>query len=107
MQACPKMTQKMAAGTVDFEFSEEELRAVMAEQEAAMKAEIARNSIIGAAYTYREMSDEDIRRYREALEEPMMKQVYEALNAIQYQVMAERYEVLAGKLAGLAPQMEL
>jgi len=36
-----------------------------------------------------------------------MRQVYEALNAIQYQVMAERYEVLAGELAGLAPQVEL
>ncbi|MCB1357066.1 MAG: hypothetical protein KDK53_11415 [Maritimibacter sp.] len=97
----------MAAGTVDFEFSEAELRAIMAEQEPAMKTEIARNSIIGAAYTYRDMSDEDMRAYREALEDPMMQQVYEALNAIQYQVMAERYEVLAGQIAGLAPQTEL
>ncbi|HCQ67340.1 MAG TPA: hypothetical protein DIU07_20320 [Rhodobacteraceae bacterium] len=97
----------MAAGTVDFEFSEAELRAIMAEQEPMMKTEIARNSIIGAAYTYRDVSDEDIRAYRTALETPMMQQVYEALNAIQYQVMAERYEVLAGKLAGLAPQTDL
>ena len=97
----------MAAGTVDFEFSEAELRAIMAEQEPAMKTEIARNSIIGAAYTYRDMSDADIAAYRDALENPTMQQVYEALNAIQYQVMAERYEVLAGKVAGLAPQTEL
>ena len=97
----------MASGTLDLEFSEAELRAIMAEQEPAMKSEIARNSIIGAAYTYRDLSDEDVRAYRAALEEPLMKQVYEALNAIQYQVMAERYEVLAGKLAGLAPQMDL
>lgn len=97
----------MAAGTVDFEFSEEELRAIMAEQEPMMKAEIARGSIVGAAYTYRDVSDEDIRAYRAALEEPMMRQVYEALNAIQYQVMAERYEVLAGRLAGLSPQTDL
>ena len=97
----------MAAGTVDFEFSEAELRAIMAEQAPMMKTEIARNSIIGAAYTYRDVSDEDIRAYRAALEAPLMQQVYEALNAIQYQVMAERYEVLAGKLAGLAPQTEL
>ncbi len=97
----------MAAGTVDLEFSEAELRAIMAEQVPAMKTEIARNSIVGAAYTYRDVSDEDIRAYRAALEDPVMKQVYEALNAIQFQVMAERYEVLAGELAGLAPQTEL
>ena len=97
----------MAAGTIDLEFSEAELRAIMAEQASAMKSEIAVNSIVGAAYTYREMSDDDIRAYREALEDPNMQQVYEALNAIQYQVMAERYEVLAKELAGLAPQMEL
>lgn len=97
----------MAAGTVDFEFSEAELRALMAEQEPMMKAEMERGSIIGAAYTYRDVSDEDIRAYRAALEEPMMQQVYEALNAIQYQVMAERYEVLASRLAGLSPQTEL
>ena len=97
----------MGAGTVDFEFSEDELRALMAEQEPAMRTEIARNSIIGAAYTYRDVSDEDIAAYRTALEDPQMQQVYEALNAIQYQVMAERYEVLAGQIAGLAPQTEL
>ena len=97
----------MAAGTVDLEFSEAELRAIMAEQEPAMKNEIAINSIVGAAYTYRDMSDEDVGAYRAALEEPEMKQVYEALNAIQFQVMAERYEALAGELAGLSPQTEL
>ena len=97
----------MAAGTIDLVFSEAELRAIMADQASAMKNEIAVNAILGAAYTYRDVSDDDIRAYRAALEEPMMRQVYEALNAIQYQVMAERYEALAGKLAGLSPQMEL
>ena len=97
----------MAAGTVDFEFSEAELRALIGEQATAMRNEMALNSILGAAYTYRDMSDADIRAYRSALEEPEMMQVYEALNAIQYQVMAERYEVLAGELAGLTPQMDL
>ena len=97
----------MAAGTIDIELSEAELRAFMAEQASAMKNEIAINSIVGAAYTYRDMSDDDVRAYRAALEEPEMRQVYEALNAIQFQVMAERYEVLAGELAGLAPQTEL
>jgi len=41
----------MAAGTVDFEFSEAELRAIIAEQAGAMRLEMSRNSIIGAAWT--------------------------------------------------------
>ncbi len=97
----------MAAGTMDFGLSEAELRALIAAQAEEMRAEMLRNSIVGAAWTYRDISDDDIRAYREALEQPLMRQVYEALNAIQYQVMAERYEVLAGRLAELSPQVDL
>ncbi len=97
----------MAAGSLDFAFSEEELRVIIGDQMGEMRAEMLRNSIVGAAWTYRDISDDDIRAYLDALEDPRMRQIYEALNAIQYQVMAERYEVLAGKLAKLSPQVEL
>lgn len=97
----------MAAGTLDLGYSEDELRDMIDRQVPAMKEEMGRNAIISAAYTYRELSDADIAAYRAALEAPQMRQVYEALNAIQYQVMAERYEVLAKRLIALAPQTEL
>ncbi len=63
--------------------------------------------MLGTAYAYRDFSDADVRAYREALEDPQMRQVYELLNAIQFEVMAERYEVLAAELAGLTPEQEI
>lgn len=97
----------IGAGTLELDYSEEELRQLIAAQEPDIRRNLAVYSMLGAAYTYRDMSDEDIRDYRVALEEPDMKQIYELLNAIQFEVMAERYEVLASELAGLSPEQEL
>ncbi|GGD30602.1 hypothetical protein [Sinisalibacter lacisalsi] len=97
----------MAAGSVDIDYSEAELRALLEEQAPEIRSNIALYSMLGAAYTYRDMSDADIEAYRAALEDPAMMQVYEILNAIQFQVMAERYEALAEALAGLTPEQEI
>ncbi|GKY87915.1 hypothetical protein [Sinisalibacter aestuarii] len=97
----------MAAGTLDIDYSEAELRALIAEQIPDIRQNIAVYSMLGAVYAYRDFSDEDVHAYREALEEADMRQVYELLNAIQFEVMAERYEVLAGELSGLTPEQEI
>lgn len=97
----------IGAGTIELDYSEEELRQLVAEQEPEMRRNLAVYSMLGAAFTYRDISDEDVRAYRDALEAPEMRQVYELLNAIQFEVMAERYEALAGELAGLSPEQEL
>lgn len=97
----------MAAGTVDIDYSEAELRALIEQQEPQLRRDMAVYSMLGAAYAYRDMSDEDVRAYREALEDPQMKQVYELLNAIQFEVMAERYEALAAELVKLTPEQEI
>lgn len=96
-----------AAGTVEFDFSEAELRALIAEQEPQMRRDLAIYSMLGTAYAYRDFSDADVRSYREALEAPAMRRIYELLNAIQFEIMAERYEVLGRELARLAPQQEI
>lgn len=97
----------MAAGSVDIDYSEAELRALLEEQAPEIRNNITRFSMLGAAYTYRDLSDADIGAYRAALEEEAMRQVYEILNAIQFQVMAERYEALAEALPDLTPEQEL
>ena len=96
-----------AAGTLDLGYSEAELRELMDEQAPAVRRDVEIYSIVGAAYTYRDISDADVAAYRAALEAPEMRQVYEILNAIQYEVMAERYEALATELAKLAPETAL
>ena len=97
----------ISAGSVDLAYSEDELRALIEAQIPDIRQNVAVYSILGAAYTYQGFSDGEMRAYRAALEAPEMRQVYEILNAIQFQIMAERYEALAEALAGLAPQQDI
>ncbi|MCP5037933.1 MAG: DUF2059 domain-containing protein [Rhodobacteraceae bacterium] len=97
----------MAAGSIDFEMSEEDLRGMLEEQAEEIRQNVQVYAVLGSAYAYRDLSDEDLVLYVEALENPKMQAVYEVLNAIQFEVMAERYERLAAALADLAPQQDI
>jgi len=97
----------MAAGAIELNYVGDDLRALLAEQIPEMSQNIEYYSLLSEAYAYRDFSDEDMKAYRAALEAPEMRQVYEILNAIQYEIMAERYEALAGELANLAPQQDI
>lgn len=83
------------------------LRAAMAEGRDDLRQELRANSMAGAAYTYRDFSAEELRAYTEALEHPQMRRVYELLNAVQHEIMANRFELLAQRMADVAPQEEL
>lgn len=95
------------AGVLENEIDEGALRALMAENEAKLRLSLNESALISAAYTYRDISDEDLAAYAEALEQPLMQEVYELLNAVQYEITASRYEILARKLAELKPGQDL
>ncbi len=97
----------MAAGTVELDLSEADLRGLMQAQAEQIGESVQVYALLGAAFTYRDLSDADLAAYVEALQHPDMQQVYEILNAIQFEVMAERYERLATALAGLSPQQDI
>ncbi|MDE9449084.1 DUF2059 domain-containing protein [Aliiroseovarius sp. Z3] len=97
----------VAAGVSDFDVSEEDLRLMLMEQAGEMRKNIEVNSVVANAYAYRALSDEELIDYLAALQNPKMGQVYEILNAVQYQIMAERYETLASRLVDLRPEQEL
>jgi Uncharacterized protein conserved in bacteria (DUF2059) len=96
-----------AAGVIALKVDAEELRAMMQAQEGDLRRSLQKSALVGAAYTYRDMSDADIEAYSEALEQPLMQEVYELLNAVQYEIMANRFEVLATKMAELNPSQDL
>lgn len=96
-----------AAGVLDRPLDEGALRAALAEGRDALRIELRANSLAGAAFTYRDFSDDDLRAYAEALEHPRMRRVYELLNAVQHEIMANRFEVLAARMADLDPGQEL
>ena len=95
------------AGVIELQLSEPELRERLSQDEDAMKAEIAENALSGSAYTYQAFSDAEVLEYAKALEHPKMRSVYDLMNAVQYEIMANRFEALAIAMQRLQPSQEL
>ena len=95
------------AGVIDLRMDEPDLRAMLEAREGALRRALLASSLTGAAYTYQAFSDEEVTDYADALEHPKMMEVYELMNAVQFEVMANRFEELAAAMAGLQPSSEL
>ena len=95
------------AGVIEFQLEEEDLRELLAADADNLRAAIEASSLSGAAYTYQSFSDAEVRRYAEALEKEDMRRVYELMNAVQYEIMANRFEALAAAMSGLRPSQDL
>lgn len=90
-----------AAGVIDLQLDAEGLRAWQEEQAGGLRMALNASAIASSAYTYQGFSDEEVRSYVRALETPLMQEVYALLNAVQYEITANRYEELAYRLQGL------
>ncbi|MEL6913036.1 MAG: DUF2059 domain-containing protein [Pseudomonadota bacterium] len=95
------------AGLLDTEWNEEELRTVLLSRAEEMEQAMIVGSVTNAAYTYRDFSAEEMRAYLEALREPLMQRVYELMNAVQFQLQADRFEILAARMVDLYPQQDI
>jgi len=89
------------AGVLDDELDEGMLRALLKQSETELRATLKLSNLNNGAYSYREFSDEDISDYADALEHPLMQQVYQLMNAILFEVTAQRFEELAVRMADL------
>ncbi|TDE34521.1 DUF2059 domain-containing protein [Antarcticimicrobium sediminis] len=96
-----------AAGVVELRTDADELRALLKQNEAELREAIRASALAGSAFTYRDFTDEEIVAYTEALDHPLMQEVYELLNATQYEIMANRFEVLAARMAELRPGQDI
>ena len=97
----------MAAGALSSDMSEKELRRRLTQAIHAQAPQMDMMSLLENAFTYRGISDADLSAYVTALKSDDMQQVYQALNATQYQIMLERYQVLGSKMGDLQPQQDL
>ena len=97
----------MAAGLIDRQIDEADLRSMLAQQDAEIKTNMLQSLIIANSYTYRNFTDLEIAQYRDALATDEMKEVYELMNAIHFALMADRYEQMALKMVKLHPLQEL
>lgn len=96
-----------ASGVIDLQLGADDLRLMLRQNEGQMRQSLQLSALAGAAYTYKDFSDADVQAYVEALEQPLMQEVYELLNAIQYEIMAMRFEVLATRMAELHPAQDI
>ena len=96
-----------ASGVIELQLSADELRQMLKSNEAGMRQSLQLSGLAGAAYTYQAFSDAEVDDYVDALEHPLMQEVYELLNAIQYEIMAMRFEVLAARMAELHPAQDI
>lgn len=95
------------AGVIELQLEEPDLRELMRGQQDEMRASIRENALINSAYTYQAFSDTEIEAYAKALEHPLMQEVYALMNAVQYEIMANRYEAVALRLSGMQPSQDL
>ncbi|WP_170381161.1 DUF2059 domain-containing protein [Ruegeria atlantica] len=96
-----------ASGVIDLQLDPDELRQMMQRNEAGARRSLQLSALAGAAYTYQDFSDADVVAYAEALEQPLMQEVYELLNAVQYEIMAMKFETLAVRMADLHPAQDI
>ncbi|WP_282168326.1 DUF2059 domain-containing protein [Ruegeria atlantica] len=96
-----------ASGVIDLQLGADELRQMMKRNETGMRQALQLSALAGAAYTYQDFSDSEVVAYAEALEQPLMQEVYELLNAIQYEIMAMKFEDLAARMAELHPAQDI
>lgn len=96
-----------AAGVIDLQLDGDGLRAFMADQEGATRMAMQAANMAASAYNYQDFSDAELDQYIDALEHPLMQQVYALLNAVQYEITANRFEALAYRLQDLQPAQDL
>ncbi|MFK7877629.1 MAG: DUF2059 domain-containing protein [Paracoccaceae bacterium] len=95
------------AGVIELQLDEPDLREMLKSQENTLRQSIRASALSGSAYTYQAFSDAEVAAYADALEDPKMKRVYALMNAVQYEIMANRFEALAVEMAGLQPSTDL
>ena len=95
------------AGVIELQMDEPDLREAMRAQEDETRTMLRQSALEGAAYTYQAFSDAEVVAYAEALEHPDMRQVYDLMNAVQYEIMADRFEAVAERLRMMQPSQDL
>lgn len=95
------------AGVIELQMDEPDLRELLGATEPELRISLQTSGLAGSAYTYQAFSDAEVEAYTLALEHPDMKQVYNLMNAVQFEVMADRYEALAVRMVNLKPSEDL
>lgn len=95
------------AGLTESDWDADELRATLLSRADEMAQAMVIGGITNAAFTYRDFTEEEMADYLAALREPLMQKVYELMNAVQFQLQVDRFEVLAKRMVDLYPEQDI
>jgi hypothetical protein len=95
------------AGIIELQMDEADLREAFRSQEDELRATMKQGALENAAYTYQAFSDDEMSQYADALAHPEMQTVYALMNAIQFEIMANRFEAIALRMAHMRPSQDL
>lgn len=95
------------AGVIELQMDEADLRAAFQSSEAETRLLMQASALAGSAYTYQAFSDAEVEAYSQALEHEKMRHVYDLMNIVHFEVMADRFEALAARMKGFQPAEEL
>ena len=95
------------AGIIDLMITPDDLAQALREQEPFLRLSISEGALASNAYTYQGFTLEELNAYVDALEHPLMQEVYRLLNSVQYEIQANRYEALAHRMTELTPNADL
>lgn len=101
------LTAARDAGVIEFKVDDEALKQSLLTQAEAMRDANKAQALANSAYTYRDFTTEELATYAKALEDPGMQRVYDLMNAVQYEIMANRFEAVAARLHGIQPAQDL
>lgn len=96
-----------AAGVIELRMDEADMRAAFDTQAPELRKSMRESALSSAAFTYRDISDADVRAYAKALEHPDMQELYHLMNAVQFEVTADRFEALAVQMGKLKTAQDL
>lgn len=87
------------AGLITLQVDPSKLREEFTADQVSLRLALAESALAQNAYTYQGFTLAELTDYAAALEHPLMQTVYALLNAVQYEIQAERFEALAVRMA--------
>ena len=96
-----------ASGRMSYSLSEGEILTLLAAQEDTIREQIGVASLQTAAFTYRDLSDDDLATYVDFLTSEAGRRLYSVMNGVADEIMAERGRAFGTRIIELQGVQEL
>lgn len=96
-----------ASGRMSYQMSEAEILALIAAQEDMIREQVRTSAMENAAFTYRDLTDDDLEAYVGFLASDVGRKLYSVMNSAADDIMAERGRAFGKRMLDLQQTQEL